>query len=158
MAAKVVYIWLGLSSALAWHTAQMGNAVKWTLARHVIGQGTVVVAIKKVSPQCIASSVADVRTVNVVSEERSRISVGRAGHIASVLFKGYRAWQCEVRLLACIATEATSQQGVAEPAKSPFRCSGCGRLTQVTTSPGALEAFPSPLAGQKPTSQTAAAV
>jgi len=52
----------------------------------VFRQSTVVVAIKEELICCIASDVAEVSSVNVFWEKRLRTLVGRAVHVASLIF------------------------------------------------------------------------
>jgi len=89
-AAKIFYIWLALGDAVARRKSQRGAEVTWASARYVFGQSTVVVAIKEELIRCVASDVAEFLSVNVISEKRLRTLVGRAVHVASLIF----TWPC----------------------------------------------------------------
>jgi len=60
----------------------------------VFGQGPVVVASKEELSRCIANDIAEFLSVNVISEKRLRTLVGRAVHVAPLIFTWLPLWPC----------------------------------------------------------------
>jgi len=75
----------------------------------VFGQSTVVVAIKEELIRCVASDVAEFLSVNVISQKRLRTLVGRAAHVALLIFTR----PCQGKLSACTTIDHY-QQGTLE--------------------------------------------